>query len=835
MAALSHEDLQKMPIEEVIKQQNVKVDLGLGKEEAKKRLEQFGPNAIEEKKVSRWRKLFAFFWGPIPWMIEIAMILSGLLERWPDFIMIVALLLINAALGFFQEFKAENAIDALKQKLALKARVLRDGTWIDIESKELVPGDIIALKLGNIIPADAKLLSGEYLCVDQAALTGESLPVNKKKGDIVYSGSIAKIGEMTAIVMQTGMNTFFGQTAKLVDTAKTTSHFQKAVVKIGNFLIWTTLAVAAVILVVSLFQIEVFDTIHEKIGKLVIFMLVLVIAGIPVALPAVLSVTMAIGANRMAKFKAIVSKLISIEELAGMDILCSDKTGTLTKNELTLGDILLKSGKDAQEVILTASLASKGGEHDAIDDAIIGKLEKKEALKNYQILKYTPFDPTSKRATALVKDSTGQTFEATKGAPQVILELCSPHDRLRDDITNDVLQLASRGYRTLGVAKSNSQGGSYEFLGLIPLFDPPREDTQETIEHIRDLGLQVKMVTGDHTAIAKELAGKLGLGSNIYPAEEILSKDGKFTLEQDELIEKANGFAQVFPEHKFGIVKHLQTKGHIVGMTGDGVNDAPALKQADVGIAVSNATDAARAASDLILTQPGLKVISYAIDESRRIFGRMKSYAMYRISETIRLLLFLLLSMLIFHTPPLSAIMIILIALLNDIPIMMIAYDHMEIEPRPVTWNMREVFSVATILAVCGVISTFGLYWIGDRFWHLTASQCSSLAFMGILCGGNLTIYLTRNVHYVFSAPLPEWRFVIATLFSQAVGTLATVYGCGTEDFVGIGWEYVGYSWLYLAASFTLFIAVKELIYRSFALRPEHKEKFHEQTSKKIG
>ena len=575
MASAQRDEFLKMPLDEALEKQGVDKEKGLSPNEAARRLKDHGLNTIEQNRESKWKKLAAFFWGPIPWMIEAALVLSGVLQRWPDFIMILALLLINAALGFIQEHKADNAIEALKQRLALKARVLRGGHWLEIDATHLVPGDIISLKLGNIIPADVKLLDGEYLSVDQAALTGESLPVNKEPGDVAYSGSVAKVGEMTALVTHTGMNTFFGRTAKLVDSAQTKSHFQEAVIKIGNFLIYSTLTVAAIILVVSLFRIEVFTSSHQTIGQLVIFMLVLIIAGIPVALPAVLSVTMAIGANKMAKLKAVVSKLVAIEELAGMDVLCSDKTGTLTKNQLTLGDIQRKEAKDNEEVLLIASLASKPGHKDAIDDAIFDQLQNKEAIKDYEILKYTPFDPKSKRATALVKDPSGKSYKVCKGAPQIVLDLCSPSLELHDEITREIDNFADRGYRTLGVIRSDGDNDNFTFLGLIPLFDPPRDDTRETVDHIQGMGVKVKMVTGDHTAIAKELAAKLDLGTNIYPSKEIVNDDDVFTEKQGELIEKADGFAEVFPEHKFSIVKHLQDKEHIVGMTGDGVNDAP--------------------------------------------------------------------------------------------------------------------------------------------------------------------------------------------------------------------------------------------------------------------
>ncbi len=815
--------------EDLLKEQNVQQDKGLSQQEVEERLKKFGANALDEKKKSMWLVLFSYFWGPIPWMIEVAAILSGALERWPDLIVILALLFINASLGFFHEFKAGNAIDALKNQLALKAKVLRDGKWDTVDAKNLVPGDILSVQLGNIVPADIQLLEGEYLTVDQSALTGESLPVNKKSGEGAFSGTIVKQGEMTGVVTATAMNTFFGKTAKLVQEAKTVSHFQQAVINIGRFLILITLCIAAVILVVDLFRLQSFD--HKDLGQIAIFLLVLVVAGIPVALPSVMAVTMAVGAAQMAKMKTIVSKLISIEELAGMDVLCSDKTGTLTKNQLTVGDVRPFGDAKGEDVLFICALACKLDTEDSIDKAITEKFANNDELKSYQVEKFIPFDPVVKRAEAIVSKG-GEKFHTSKGAPQVIFDLAKLDEKAKAEANQAVLELAAKGFRTLGVAKGDD-AGNWTFLGLVPLFDPPRDDTKEMIDETKSLDVQIKMVTGDHVAIAKEIASTLGLGTNILPVDEVFAK-GISEEQQSELFEQADGFAQVFPEHKYNIVKRLQAKNHIVGMTGDGVNDAPALKQADIGIAVSGATDAARAAASIVLTAEGIAVITKAMEESRKIFGRLNSYAMYRISETVRLLLFLLLAMLFFKEHPLTAIMIIMIALLNDLPIMMIAYDNMEIQKKPVKWNMLEVYSVAVGLAVVGVISTFGLFWIGDRVWHLDYAQCSTLSFMAILCGGNLTIYLTRNRRYFLSRPLPEWKFFVATLCSQVAGTLIAVYGLGTKDFVGIGWKYVGYSWIYIAVWFFICMLTKVLIYAMLRLESEDKHPFVADTKAPI-
>ena len=773
---------------------------GLSSDEAKRLLAQYGENALAEEHVNPLRKLLTYFWGPIPWMIEVAAALSAALQHWADLVIILAMLLINAGVGFWQEFKADNAIALLKQRLALKARVKRDGTWQDIEAKLLVPGDVVLVKLGNIVPADVKLIDGSYLSVDQSALTGESLPVDKKVGDDAYSGSIAKQGEMTGVVTATGMKTYFGETAHLVQQAKSVSHFQRAVLRIGNFLILVTIGLVLVIGLAALFR-------HDPLLETVQFALILTVASIPVALPAVLSVTMAIGAERLAAFKAIVSRLVSIEEMAGMNMLCSDKTGTLTKNELTLGDLEPAPGVARDELILAALLASRRDAPDAIDAAILADPGAGKVTGDYTVKAFHPFDPVAKRAEAEVEHA-GQSFKVAKGAPQVIVELCEPNAEQRQAISASVDRDAAKGFRTLGVARTD-ESGKWRFLGLLPLFDPPRDDCIETIATIRKMGVDIKMVTGDHEAIAKEIAGKLKLGQNIVVADSVFGQGN--ASEQLSRIIAADGFARVFPEHKFKIVKALQGAGHIVGMTGDGVNDAPALKQADVGIAVSGATDAARAAADLVLTAPGLAVIVTAIEEARRIFERMNGYAIYRIAETIRLLLFMTASILIFNFYPVTAIMVVLLALLNDLPIMMIAYDNAPIALRPVRWDMARVLTIASALGAYGVLESFGMYWIVRDYLALSAPVVQALIFLKLLVSGHMTIYLTRNKGPLWERPWPSWKLVIPCETTQLIGTLVVVYGLLMAP---TGWLLALMVWGYTLVSFAIASAIKIGTYR---------------------
>lgn len=789
---------------ELVKSRLEVSEQGLSQTEAKARLGQYGFNELPEEKVNPILKFLSYFWGPIPWMIEVAAILSAIVRRWEDFGIIVVLLLMNAGVGFWEEFQAGNAIAALKATLALQAKVKRDGAWSTIPARELVPGDLMRIRIGDIIPADARLLQGDPVQVDQSALTGESLPVTRKSGEAVYSGSILKQGEIDAVVYATGQNTYFGKTAHLVESAHTVSHFQRAVLKIGDYLIVIAIALVTLILGVALFR-------GDRMITTLQFALVLTVAAVPVAMPAVLSVTMAVGARTLARQKAIVTRLAAMEELAGIDVLCSDKTGTLTQNKLTMGEPFCARGVNPQAVVLAASLASRAENQDPIDMAVLSGLKDEKALRSYQITHFQPFDPVHKRIESTVRGPNDIQFRVTKGAPQVILDLATDAEEVRGQADKTINEFAARGFRSLGVARTD-EDDRWRFLGVLPLFDPPREDSKSTIATASQMGVKVKMVTGDQIAIAKEMARQLGLGQNIVDAS-ILEESKHYEAGQlAKAIEHADGFAQVFPEHKFHIVEVLQKEKHIVGMTGDGVNDAPALKLADAGIAVSGATDAARAAADIALLNPGLSVIIDAIKESRKMFQRMNSYAIYRITETIRVLLFMTLSILIFNFYPVTAAMIVLLALLNDGPILAIAYDRVRCANRPEAWNMPVVLGISTVLGIAGVVASFGLFYIAERMFHLSRDVIQTFMFVKLAVAGHLTIFLTRTRGPFWSirpAPILLWS-AIAT---KVLATLAAIYGVLMTP---ISWRWAVLIWGYALVWFFVNDLIKLAAYQVF-------------------
>jgi H+-transporting ATPase len=815
---------------------------GLSAQEAAQRLQRHGYNEIPEKEEPLWHRVLRRFWGPIPWMIEAAALLSAVVQKWEDFTIILVMLLVNAGLDFMQEHRALNALKALKQRLANEVIVMRDGAYRTITARELVPGDIVKLRIGNIVPADVQLVDGDYLSIDQSALTGESLPVTRKSGEIAYANTVVKQGEMLALVINTGAHTNFHTVVALVAAAELQqrSHFQQMVIRIGNFLILMTVGLVVLIAMVSLFR-------HQPLLEIARFALVLTVAAIPVALPAVLSVTMAVGAMNLACRQAIVSRLTAIEELAGVDVFCSDKTGTLTRNEMHVAEPVVLAGHDARELFRIAALASRPENRDPIEQPIFRYIDEQLPgldWQSYTQTAFVPFDPVRKRTEATCRHGAEQ-FTAVKGAPQVLIGLARLPGAEGAQLAATVDTLAAKGYRTLAVGVARP-GAPLELIGLIPLFDPPRDDSGPVIAEMQRNGVAVKMVTGDNLAIAREIAGRLGLQPRAMTSEQLSGTAGNEILTlasalsaaiyqklrpeisgpdaqafaQDvmklvarhfdtsllrreflhthesaivETIESVEVFAQVVPEDKFRIVDTLQKGGHIVGMTGDGVNDAPALKRADCGIAVSNATDAARAAADIILTAPGLSVINEAIKQARIIFERMKSYATFRIAETIRIILFMTLSIIVFNFYPITALMIILLALLNDLPILAIAYDQTRVDPAPVRWKMGGLLKIASLLGVSGVVASFGLFFLLREF-GIAEDQIRTMLFLKLIVAGHSTVYVTRSRGWFWQKPYPAPLLLFATFGTEILGTMAAVYGL---FMVPIGWRYALLIWVY--------------------------------------
>ncbi|WKE67005.1 plasma-membrane proton-efflux P-type ATPase [Gallaecimonas kandeliae] len=832
---------------------------GLSDGEAATRLARFGFNEIVEQAEPLWHRLLRRFWGPIPWMIETAAALSAAVQKWEDFAIILVMLLVNAGLDFFQEHRALNALAALKQRLAKDATVRRGGAFRRIPVRELVPGDIVKLRIGDLVPADVQLLEGDYLLVDQSALTGESLPVSKGPGELAFANTIVKQGEMLAVVINTAMATKFSTVVELVAKAQLErrSHFQKMVMQIGNFLIAVTLALVLLIVLVALFRQQPFLEIAR-------FALVLTVAAIPVALPAVLSVTMAVGAVNLAKRQAIVSQLTAIEELAGVDIFCTDKTGTLTCNEMKVAEPVLLPGFSETDLFLHALLASRAENQDPIEVPLFSyyaQLVGAPSWQDYRQLAFTPFDPVRKRTEALVEYQ-GQQFKAIKGAPQVLLALAELSEEASAELRAKVETLAGEGFRTLAVARQQGEG-PLTLLGLIPLFDPPRDDSKAVIDEMHGCGVKVKMVTGDNQAIAREIGRRLGLeqrllvsdqlsgaaSSELLGLAEALSaalyqrfkgdvplKEAKAfaadvmkevralydtrLLEREflhthesaiiEMIEEVDIFAEAVPEDKYRIVDTLQKGGHIVAMTGDGVNDAPALKKADCGFAVANATDAARAAADIILTAPGLSVINEAMRQARITFARMKSYATFRIAETIRIILFMTLSILVFNFYPITALMIILLALLNDIPILAIAYDNTKVHDKPVRWRMHELLLISSLLGIAGVVASFVLFFL-LRKWGLPEDTVRTLLFLKLIVAGHSTLYITRSEGWFWQRPWPSPLLFGATFGTEIVGTLLAVYGVFVAP---IGWVNALLIWGYAMIWFLVNDVIKVVAYR---------------------
>ncbi|KAF9817712.1 hypothetical protein IEO21_03261 [Rhodonia placenta] len=823
-------DLETIVVEDVFKLLQCSED-GLSAEEVQRRLELFGPNRLESEEQNAFLQFLSFMWNPLSWVMEGAALVAIVLSNgehmppdWEDFIGIITLLLINSAIGFYEERNAGNAVKALMDSLAPKAKVKRNGSWSEIESADLVPGDMISFKIGDIVPADCRLTEAINVSIDQAALTGESLPQGKKLGDQCFSGSTCKQGEAEGVVISTGPNTFFGRAASLVgQDDDTTGHLQKILAQIGSF----CLVSIGIFVIAEIFCLYAGFRFQYRRGLNNI--LVLLIGGIPIAMPTVLSVTLAVGAQQLAKYKAIVTRITAIEELAAVTILCSDKTGTLTTNKLTIDRETVRTYGpfSSEDVILLASYASRTENQDAIDACVVGALgDTSRARAGIKLLDFKPFNPVDKRTEITYREeSSGKLKRVTKGMTGIIIELCTRNktDEIENRLEADVEEFAMRGLRALAVAfeelettDHEGEGNGFELIGLLPIFDPPREDTKQTIDDAQALGVRVKMVTGDQLAIAKETGRRLGLGDHMYPAKVL--KDGPEPGGKhgslDEMILDADGFAGVFPEHKYEIVKRLQGLGHLVAMTGDGANDAPALSRANVGIAVEGATDAARGAADIVLTEPGLSTIVHAIRGSRVIFQRMRNYSIYACAVTIRIVVcFAILAFAFkFDFPP---FMVLIIALLNDGTIMTLSVDRVLPSSTPDSWDLAEIFSYAiaygiyltasTIALVAICIKTdffyrkFGVTFEGGATMATNHNDyiLHSVVYLQVAIISQALIFVTRS-HSFFFMERPSFALMGAFCIAQLISTIIAVYGdWGFTQIHGISGGWVGIVWVW--------------------------------------
>ena len=729
---------------------------GLSEEEAKKRISIFDYNEVKKQSKNPVIEFLSHYWGPMPWLLEITMILSGFLGHYIELIIIFILLTINAVIGFINNRQSQKAIKFLEKKLSIKTKILRDQKWVIRDIKEIVPGDIISIGLGDIVPADAKLISDSIVTIDQSALTGESLPADITKSGIAYSGSVVKYGEARGVILNTGINTFFGKTVELVKTAKPKSHQEQIMLSVIKYMFFISFAALLFVTIYAFI-------LHIKLLDILTIALIFLLGSVPVALPAVFAVVLSTGAMELAKKGVIVSKLNSIEDAASMDILCLDKTGTITQNKLSVIDVIPFQKYKKEEVIFLAKLASEESSKDLIDCTII-EYSKSKVLdsRNYKRISFTPFDPSMKKTEAILEYKK-ERFRVVKGAPQIIIPLCEFKNAGTKLKINDILiKLSGKGYRVIGVAKSEDKDfKKLQLVGLIPLADPLRSDSKSIIEEIKNLGIKVKILTGDNIEIAGEITKQVSLGSKIIRMADLVDLPES---EQIKIIENCDGFAEIYPEDKYKIVKILQSNGHIVGMTGDGVNDSPSLKQAEVGIAVSNSTDIAKISASIVLTQPGLGEIVNAIKTSRKIFQRMLTWVLNKITKVIFFDAILVFGFLLFHNIIISTIGMVLLIFINDFLTMSISTDNVKYTGNPNKWNIKNLTLAS--LPISFFLITGGIFSIifGYRYFNLDLNKLQSFVVLLLIFTSIFKIFMVRERKHFWSSKPGMLLIVISIL-----------------------------------------------------------------------
>ena len=739
---------------------------GLSEDEAKRRINGSGYNELSEKHKNPYFDFLGRYWGPMPWLLELTVALSYIIGHYLEAVIVFGLLTTNAIIGSHHTRSSQKALELLKRRLAIKAKILRNGEWVVKDAREIVPGDIIQVGLGDLVPADAKIVAGE-VSVDQSALTGESLPVTAHQSGILYSSSMIKRGEAKALVLNTGANTYFGKTAELVKIAKPKSHQEQIMSAIVKYAMYIGIAALAFVVL------DAASTQAVDVLTVVTFALIFLMGSVPVALPAVFAIVLAVGAMQLAKEGALVTRLNSIEDAASMDVLCLDKTGTITQNKLSVTDPIPFEGFEKNDVAIIASLASKEEIRDIIDLAVIDYAKNLPASIQYTQDSFTPFEPATKRSEAIVEHN-GIRFRVAKGAPQVILSLCKVDDETRKNANTNVEALSKKGYRTIAVAKSEDNDlDNLKLVGLLPLADPPRPDSKETIGELKRLGVKTKMLTGDNVAIAREIASQVDIGNRIYPMSNL---EKLSETDQARILDEYDGLAEIYPEDKYKVVKLLQSRGHMVGMTGDGVNDSPALKQAEVGIAVDNSTDVAKASASIVLTEPGLKVILNAVGTSRQIYQRMLTWVVNKVTKVIQFVGVLVLGFFWLHHVVLSVLGMVLLVFANDFVTMSLATDNVKTTKNPNIWNVKNITLASLIIGALLVVEGAAVIFIGTDYYHMDLGTLQTFVLLTLVFTSQFRVLIVRERGHFWSSR-PGRELTLSSLGTVIGFALLGIYG----------------------------------------------------------
>jgi H+-transporting ATPase len=700
-------------------------DGGLTTAEARHRLETIGPNEVPEERPHFLRTFVRRFWGPVPWMLEAALTIELVLQQFPGAAIIVALLIFNAILAQVQERRAQEALQLLRHRLRVTARVLRDGAWASLPARDLVPGDRIHLRMGDIVPSDCQIVEGEVE-VDQSTITGESAAVTRSKGATIYSSSTLRRGEASADVTATGPRSFYGKTAELVRSARSVSHMERLLFSVVRYLVTLDGVLAATVLTVAVLR-------GVPLALALPFVVILLIASVPAAMPATFTIANALESRRLVEEGVLVTGLTAVQEAASMDMLCVDKTGTLTEGRETLSDVLTFGREDEAGVLSLAGAACDLSTQDTIDLAVLAEARKR-GVPSLERTKFLPFDPALKRSEAWVTRA-GRSVRVVLGSPSVVAGLCgSP-----PEMSSAVERLAGGGARVLAVAAGEE--GQLCMVGLLALSDPPRADAAEMIRSLHEMGVRVVMLTGDASNTARAVARKVGLGDRLGERANLSEDPASY-----------DGFAGIYPEDKYQLVQGLQAEGHIVGMTGDGVNDAPALKQAEVGIAVASSTDVARASAKLVLTRPGLKDLVNGIQGGRLVYRRMLTWTLNKVSKNFEQVFLFTVGFLATGLFVTSPFLILVMVFANDFVSMSVGTDNARISPAPDRWNVREIAEVAAVVGGCWLALSFTLLWWSRDVAHLALAPLQTFFFVYLVFSSQGTILLVRERGHAWSS-----------------------------------------------------------------------------------